>query len=560
RFSKMQIVCLGLLLFSVTWAAPASQPQAEKTKQDCVEEQRITYKGHHEKHGYYIFKYVYTSPGRKNQTDIKEEKNKDNTALPLSGKRRNREPAPKENIAQERANNLSPLGANENNQSSESHILFENRQKMNEDYSINKKENAHNDLKMSTYPESTENNGAKEGDDAISKLHDQEEYGAALIRKNMQHIMEPGTVIELLGEENKENEPRKVLSRIPAGANYAKAPLKDKKYHQRDPQAQNILVKSKSTHRIQHNTDYLKRLPKVKKILSDVEGSGDPDLQERGDNDISPFSGDGQPFKDISGKGEAIGPDLGGADIQTEFSSPGEAETSHPDAKGPGYNEIPEKEENGRNTIGTRDGTAKEANGADVRLVEGSNNIIGSTDFKKLPGKEGNRVDASSQNAHQGEVEFHYPHIPSKEKRKEGSSDVAESTNHNEIPKNGKGSSRKGPEHSNGNQATSNEKQRFPSKGKSQGQLIPSRGLDHEIKNEIGSHNGPNNEGTITHSRKNHYVPHRQNNSSWNKGMPQRKGSWGYRKPHSNRRFSPPRKRDSSESSDSDSSSESDGD
>ncbi|XP_008539542.2 matrix extracellular phosphoglycoprotein [Equus przewalskii] len=561
RFSKMQIVCWGLLLLSVTWAAPALQPQTEKTEQDCVEEQRITYKGHHEKHGYYIFKYVYTSSGRKNQTDIKkEEKNKDNIAVHVSGKGRNQEPAPKENIAQEREKDLSLLGANENNQSSKSQTLFEDRQTVKEDYRISKKENARNDLKMSTYPESTGNNGAKDGDDAVSKLHDQEEYSAHLLRKNMQHIMEPGTVVELLGEENKENKPRKVVSKIPAGASYAKGPSKDKKSHQKDPQAQNIPVKSKSTYRIRHNTDYLKQLPKVKKIPSDVEGSGYPDLQERGDNDISPFSGDGQPFKDISGKGEAIGPDPEGADVQTEFSGPSEAETSHPDARGPGYNEIPEEEENGGNAIGTRDGTAKEANAAGVSLVEGSNDIIGSTDFKKLPGKEGNRVDAGSQNAHQGQVEFHYPDPPSKEKRKEGTSDVTESTNYNEVPKNGKGSGRKSPEHSNRNQVTSNEKQRFPGKSKSQGRFTPSRGLDHEIKNEIGSHNVPNNEGTITHSRKYHYVPHGQNNSSGNKGMAQRKGPWDYRKPHPNRSFSHPRKRDSSESSDSDSSSESDGD
>lgn len=115
-------------------------------------------------------------------------------------------------------------------------------------------------------------------------------------------------------------------------------------------------------------------------------------------------------------------------------------------------------------------------------------------------------------------------------------------------------------EHSNRNQVISIEKQRFPSKGKSRGQLAPSHDLDNEIKNEIGSHNGLNNEETIiTQSRKNHYVPHRQN-STRNKGVSQRKGSWGYRKPNSRRRFSPPRKHDSSESSDSGSSSESDGD
>ncbi|XP_007184181.2 matrix extracellular phosphoglycoprotein isoform X2 [Balaenoptera acutorostrata] len=552
----MRIICLGLLLFSLTLAAPTLQPQAEKMKQDSVEEQRIMYKGHHEKHGYYVFKYVYTSSGRKNQTDVKEEKNKDNIALPHSGKRRNQEPAPKENIVQEKEKDLSLPGTNENNKSTKSQSLLENRQTMKKDYRISNKENAHNDLKMFISPESTGNHGTEDGDNAISKLHDQEESGKALIRNNMHHIMEPGAVIELLREEIKENKLRNVLSKVPAGANYAKAPSKIKKNHHRDSHAQNIPVKSKSTHRIQHNMDYLKQLPKVKKVSSDFEGSGYPDLQGREDNDLSPFSGDGPPFKDISGKGDAIRPDREGADIQTEFSSPSEAGTINPDARGPGYNEIPEKEGNGGNTIGTRDETAQKANAADVSLVEGSNNIIGSTNFKKLPGKEGSRVDGGSQNAHQGKIEFHYPHAPTEDKRKDGSSDGAESIN--EIPKNGKGSSRKDTEHSNRNQATSNEKQRFPSKGKGQGQFIPSRGLDNEIKNEIGSHNGPNNEGTIiTHSRKNYYVPH---NSMQNKGVSQSKGSWGYRKPHSNRRFRPPKKHDSSESSDSGSSSESDGD
>ncbi|XP_014951892.2 matrix extracellular phosphoglycoprotein [Ovis aries] len=554
----MRIFYFELLLFSLTLAAPTLKPQAEKTKQDCVEEQRITYKGHHEKHGYYMFKHVSTSSGRKNQTDVKEEKNK-GIALPHSGKR-SQEPAPKENIVQKKEEDLFLPRTNENNKSTKSQNLSGNKQSMNEDYSISSKENAHSDLKMSIYPESTGKHGAEDRDSAIRKLHNQEGYGAALIRNKMYHRMEPGTVIELLGKENKENKPRKVLGKLPADANHAKAPSRLKN-HQRDSQAQNIPVKSKTTHLIQHNMKRLKQLPKVKKIPSDFEGSGDPDLQGRGDNDLSPFSGDGPPFKDISGKGDAIDPDREGTDIQTELPSPSETETTSPDAKGPGYNEIPETERNGRKTTGTRGKTAQEANTADVSLVEGTNDIIGGTDFKKLPGQEGNRVDGGSQDAHQGEIEFHYPHVPSKDKRKHGSSDGAESTKYNEIPKNGKGSSRKSTEHSARNQEPSKEKQRFPSKSKGQGQLIPSRGLDNEIKNEISSHNGPNNEGTIiTHSRKNHYVPHRQNNYTRNKGGSQSKGTWGYRSSHSNRRFRPPKKHDSSESSDSGSSSESDGD
>ncbi|XP_058923493.2 matrix extracellular phosphoglycoprotein isoform X1 [Kogia breviceps] len=555
----MRIIYLGLLLSSLTLAAPTLQPQAEKMKQDSVEEHRIMYKGHHEKHGYYVFKYVYTSSGRKNQTDVKqEEENKDNIALLHSGKKRNQEPAPKENIVQDKKKALSLPGTNENNKSTKPQNLLENRQTMSKDYRISNKENAHNDLKMSIYPESTGNHGTENGDNAVSKLHDQEEYGKALIRNNMHHITEPGTVTELLREENTENKPRNVLSKVPAGANYAKAPSKIKKDHQRDSQAQNIPVKSKSTHHIQPNMDRLKQLPQAKQVSSDFEGSGYPDLQGQEDNDISPFSGDGPPIKDISGKGDAIRPDREGTDIQTEFSSPSEAETVTPGARGPGYNEIPEKEGNGGNTIETKDETAQKANAADVSLVEG-NNIRGSTDFKKLSGKEGNREDGSSQNVHRGQIEFHYPHAPTEDGRKDGGSDGAESTN--EIPKNGKGSSRQDTEHSKRNQVTSNEKQRFPSKGKGQGQFIPSRGLDNAITNEIASRNGPNNEGTvITHSRKNYYGPHRQNNSMQDKGVSQSRGSWGYRKPHSNRRFRPPKKHVSSESSDSGSSSESNGD
>uniref|UniRef100_A0A2K6B2I9 Matrix extracellular phosphoglycoprotein n=1 Tax=Macaca nemestrina TaxID=9545 RepID=A0A2K6B2I9_MACNE len=36
----MRVFCVGLLFLSVTWAAPTFQPQTEKTKQSCVEEQR----------------------------------------------------------------------------------------------------------------------------------------------------------------------------------------------------------------------------------------------------------------------------------------------------------------------------------------------------------------------------------------------------------------------------------------------------------------------------------------------------------------------------------------
>ncbi|XP_037385221.1 matrix extracellular phosphoglycoprotein [Talpa occidentalis] len=532
------------------------QAQTEKTKQDYVEEQRVMHKGHHKKHGFLYFLVCLTSSGKKNQTDIKqEERNKDNLALHQFDKRRLQGPTPKESIVQKREKDVSLFGVNENNQSSKYPHLFENRQTMNEGYHISNKENPYDDLNMATLPESTEDAGVEDGDNATNTLHEQEEYGTAFIRHNIQHRIEPVTVIELLREENKEKKSKNVLSKILADANYAKPPSKDKKNHQRDPQTQNNPVKSKSTHHIQPNADYLKQLPKIKKITSDFEGSSYPDLHSRGDNDISPFSGDGQPFKDIFGKGETLHPDLGGTDTQTGYSGPSEPETNNLDMRGLGYNELPEKEENGRNSIRIKDKTEKEGNAAEISLVEGRNDITGITNFKELPGKEGNRVDGNSQNAHQGQVEFHYPQAPSKEKRKEDGGDVMKSTHDNEIQKKGQDSSRKGIENSSRNQETSSKNQRFPSKGKSQ-ELISSHGLDNEIKNEISSHNDPN---TAPHKRQGHYVPHRQNTSTGNTGVPQRKGSWGHRKPHSNR-LSFSRKQDSSESSESDSSSESEGD
>ncbi|KAG8511635.1 Matrix extracellular phosphoglycoprotein [Galemys pyrenaicus] len=483
-----------------------------------------------------------------------EEGNEDNIALHQFDKRRIQGPTPKEPIDQKREKDVSLSGVNENNQSSKHPHLFENRQTMNEGYGITNRENPYDVLKMSTHPESTEAAGVEDGDDDLSTLHDQEEYGTAFIRHNIPHRIEPGTVTELLREENKEKKPKNILSKILADANYAKYPSKDKKNHQRGPQTQNNPVKSKSTHHIQSNVDYLKQLPKVKKVPSDFEGSSYPELHGRGDNDIAPFSGDGQPFKDIFGEGESTDPDLGGMDTHTEFSGPNEPEINNLDTRGPGYNELPEKEENGRDSIGIKDKTEEEASAAEISLVEGSNDITGITNFKELPGKEGNSVDGNSQNAHQGQVEFHFPHAPSKEKRKEGDGDATENTHDNEIQKRGKGSSEKGIENSNRDQKTSSENQRFSSKGKSQ-EFIPS----HDLDNEISSHNDPDIERTTTHKRKGHFVPHRQNTSTENTGVPQRKGSWRHRKPHSNR-FGYSRKHDSSESSESDSSSESEGD
>ncbi|XP_004590641.2 matrix extracellular phosphoglycoprotein [Ochotona princeps] len=525
----MQVVYIGLLLLGVTWAAPTLQPQPGGTQPGCVEEQKIMQKGHHKKHGHYIFKCVYTQSGKKQQSIIKEEeKEKENTALDHSAKKSNQQTSSKEDTVQER--DLALLEINRKNQSGKAQKLFANRQTLNEEYNNIIATEADKNPAMSIYPEPAGDRGLKDGEDAASKFHDQEEYSTGLNRKNLQHSMRPVVVTEPLGKENQKSESRNILRNIPEGIHYAKIHSENKDNHPRDTQEWNHPIKSKNTRHAQQNAENLQQLPKVQKVPSDFEGSGYTGLQGRGDNDIIAFSGDGQPFKDIAHKGGVTDSNSGPVDAHTGFTDPREAEVIDPSTRGSGYNEIPEEEQNGRNTFGTRGQTTKEA--TEVSVVEGSNDIIGSTNFKELPGKEGNREDAISQNAHQGKFEFHYPQPPSKDKRKEGSGDATERTHYNNIPKNGKGSSRQGTEHSVRNRVHSHETQRFSSKGSGQG-----------VENER------------THNRKDHQVPYQQNN----KGIPQREGSWGYRKSHPNRRVRFHRK-DSSESSDSGSSSDSDSD
>ncbi|XP_059131289.1 matrix extracellular phosphoglycoprotein isoform X2 [Peromyscus eremicus] len=431
---------------------------------------------------------------------------------------------------------------------------------LNEEESTTNQGSAHGDLTASMHPEPTGIKGAENVGDALLNRPDQERYGATLVRSNPQPIKRPVTRTELRRDKNREKKPKSVPSMIPADINDAKDHFKDEENQQRYLLSRNSSVKSKHTHQVRRSTHYLAHLPQIRKIPGDFEGSGSPYTQVRGDNDVPPFSGDGQHFLDIPGKGGAVGPGLDSSASHRGLSGSDKAEIGNPQTSGLGSNEIPEKERHG-DAIPTGDGdeTAHRAGAAGVSLAEGGNDITGSTNFRELPGKEGNRVDAGSQNAHQGKVEFHYPRAPSKEKPKGGSRDSAGSASYNEIPKRGKGSSRKDAGESYRNQVTWTEKQRFPGKGKSQGQVLPSHSLGNEIKSKGDSSNAPSSEGIIiTHSRKNHYVLHGQNNSTRNTGMSQRRGAWPSRRPHAHRRFSP-RRSDSSESS-SDSSSESDGD
>ncbi|XP_028629584.1 matrix extracellular phosphoglycoprotein [Grammomys surdaster] len=411
---------------------------------------------------------------------------------------------------------------------------------LNVDGSNSNQGNFHKDLTASVYPEPMVGKGAEDGQSVPLHMPDQDRYGAALLRNTMQPVKSMVIGTELWRDRNQEKKPQSVLSIIPADANDVKDSLKDIKNQQRYLLSQDIPVKSKLTRQTRRSTHYLTHLPQVRKIPSDFEGSGSPDLLVRGDNDVPPFSGDGQHFMHIPGKGGATGPGLESSASHPD-SGASKAEVVDPHMYGLGSNEIPGREGQSGSAYATRHKTAQEAGSAGVGLVEGSNEITGSTNFRQLPGKEGNRVGAGSQNAHQGKVEFHYPQVSSKEKVKGGGREHTERAGYNEIPKSSKGSSSKDAEESKGNQVTLTESQRFPGKSKSQS----SHSLGYEVKSE---------------QETNHYVHHGQNNPTGNKGTSQRRGSWPSRRPYSHRRVSTRQRNSSSESSYSRSSSESDGD
>lgn len=402
----------------------------------------------------------------------------------------------------------------------------------------------HSDLAASVYPEPTVGEGTEDGQGALLHPPGQDRYGAALLGNITQPVKSLVTGAELRREGNQEKRPQSVLSVIPADVNDAKVSLKDIKNQESYLLTQSSPVKSKHTkhtRQTRRSTHYLTHLPQIKKTPSDFEGSGSPDLLVRGDNDVPSFSGDGQQFMHIPGKGGAVG---SGPESSTSHpvSGSSKAEVVDPHTNGLGSNEIPGREGHGGSAYATRDKAAQGAGSAGESLVGGSNEITGSTNFRELPGKEGNRIDAGSQNAHQGKVEFHYPQVASREKVKGGGGEHAGRAGYNEILKSSKGSASKDAEESKGNQLTLTASQKFPGKGKSQGPALPSHSLSNEVKSE-----------------ENHYVFHGQNNLTPNKGMSQRRGSWPLRRPHSHRRAST-RQRDSSESSSSGSSSESHGD
>ncbi|XP_074677391.1 matrix extracellular phosphoglycoprotein [Strix aluco] len=67
------LVCLCLCLLSTALSTPVPPPLPGRAAGNCVGQHRILLKGCNTKHGFYVFKYVYSFSTRRNQTQIKKE-------------------------------------------------------------------------------------------------------------------------------------------------------------------------------------------------------------------------------------------------------------------------------------------------------------------------------------------------------------------------------------------------------------------------------------------------------------------------------------------------------
>ncbi|KAM9580866.1 matrix extracellular phosphoglycoprotein isoform 1-T1 [Guaruba guarouba] len=81
---KMQtaLVCLCLCLLSTALSIPVPPPPSGRAAGNCAGQHRILLKGCNAKHGFYVFKYVYSFSTRRNQTQIKKEEANSQSAIP----------------------------------------------------------------------------------------------------------------------------------------------------------------------------------------------------------------------------------------------------------------------------------------------------------------------------------------------------------------------------------------------------------------------------------------------------------------------------------------------
>ncbi|XP_010304464.2 matrix extracellular phosphoglycoprotein [Balearica regulorum gibbericeps] len=77
------LVCLCLCLLSTALSTPVPPPPLPgRAAGNCVGQHRILFKGCNAKHGFYVFKYVYSFSTRRNQTQIKKEEADSQSTVP----------------------------------------------------------------------------------------------------------------------------------------------------------------------------------------------------------------------------------------------------------------------------------------------------------------------------------------------------------------------------------------------------------------------------------------------------------------------------------------------
>ncbi|XP_033920350.1 matrix extracellular phosphoglycoprotein [Melopsittacus undulatus] len=76
------LVCLCLCLLSTSLSIPVPPPPSGRAAGNCAGQHRILLKGCNAKHGFYVFKYVYSFSTRRNQTQIKKEEADSQSAIP----------------------------------------------------------------------------------------------------------------------------------------------------------------------------------------------------------------------------------------------------------------------------------------------------------------------------------------------------------------------------------------------------------------------------------------------------------------------------------------------
>ncbi|XP_030347230.1 ovocleidin-116-like [Strigops habroptila] len=75
-------LCLCLCLLSTAFSIPVPLPPPGRAAGNCAGQHRILLKGCNAKHGFYVFKYVYSFSTRRNQTQIKKEEADSRSAVP----------------------------------------------------------------------------------------------------------------------------------------------------------------------------------------------------------------------------------------------------------------------------------------------------------------------------------------------------------------------------------------------------------------------------------------------------------------------------------------------